>query len=170
MYQKALGSLIRDERECVEFVAHSQPISGRLVASWQSQGRGEMCCCAQICLARVVERGARGQSLVFGELNCSLEKQLGTPVGHQGEEQGKLALLSAVGQILAKSRKVSCALEHQTPGSDRCQGANPVVATEAITLLYCCICCCPAVTSFVGLSYCTEGLLCHVLTHLGVPT
>lgn len=95
---------------------------------------------------------------------------MGTLVDHQGEEQGKLALLSAVGQILAKSRKVSCALEHQSPGSDRCQGANPVVATEAITLLYRCIRCCPAVTSFVGLSYCTKGLSCHVLTHLGVST
>lgn len=63
-----------------------------------------------------------------------------------------------------------CALEHRTSGSDRCQGANPVVAAEAITLLYCCMCCCPAVTSCVGLSYCTEGLLCHVLTYLGVST
>lgn len=58
----------------MELVAHSQPFSGSLVASLQSQSTGEMCFCAQIRLARVAETGARGQSLVFGELNCSLRK------------------------------------------------------------------------------------------------
>lgn len=98
-----MGSLLRD----VWSWWHT--VSPFLVASLQSQSRGKMCYCAQICLARVAETGAQGQSLVCGELKCSLRKQLGTSVGHQGEEQGKLALLSAMGQILAKSRKVSCA-------------------------------------------------------------
>jgi len=72
-------------------------------------------------------------------------------IGARGRGAGFAFCLSAVGQISAKSRRVSSVLEHQTPGLGWTSGSKFgfAVAMEGITL---CRICSPAVTSFRGLS------------------
>lgn len=55
----------------------------------------------------------------MGQRGRRVGEELGTSVGsHQGKGQRELALLSAsaAGQVSAKSRTVSSAVEHQTLG------------------------------------------------------